>query len=442
MIDVAIVGAGLAGLSCALRLESAGRSVLLLEAEDAPGGRVRTDSLRGFRLDRGFQVLLTGYPEAEHLLDYQTLRLRQFARGALVRQGGRFHRFADPFRDSMGAALGLLFDPIVTFGDKLRVARLRAHVNRGSIPELFTAKESTTRECLKTFGFSDHMVERFFEPFLGGIFLERELVTSSRYFQFLFRLFSFGDIAVPEQGMEMIPRQLAVRLKADTLLTHTRATALRRERNGIVVETGWRSDKETAGQADKPGAIHARTVVLALPEPQSRTLLGTLSLRGRQLGRESPTWNCTTTFYYAAQRPPIAGPILVLNGDGRNGGPVNNVAVMSQVSSAYAPPGAHLIAASVVGEAPQATSEVEKLERNVRTQLHRWFGVDATRWEILAGYPITHALPLCRHTEWQQSAPRVDDGVYACGDCREQPSIQGALASGRRAAEAILQQLR
>jgi phytoene dehydrogenase-like protein len=434
MIDVAIVGAGLAGLSCALRLESAGCSVLLLEAEDAPGGRVRTDSLRGFRLDRGFQVLLTGYPEAEHLLDYKTLRLRPFARGALVRQGGRFHRFADPFRDSMGAALGLLFDPVVTLGDKLRVGKLRSHVNRRSIPDLFTTKETTTRECLKSFGFSERMVDRFFEPFLGGIFLERELVTSSRYFQFLFRLFSFGDVAVPEQGMEMIPRQLAVRLKADTLLTQTPATALRRERNGIVVETG--------GQADKTGSIHARTVVLALPEPQSRTLLATLSLRGRQLGRESPAWNRTTTFYYAAHRPPVAGPILVLNGDGRNGGPVNNVAVMSQVSSAYAPPGAHLIAASVIGEAPEATAEVEKLERNVRTQLHRWFGADATRWEILAGYPIAHALPLCRHVEWQQSAPRVSDGVFVCGDYREQPSIQGALASGRRAAEAILQQLR
>jgi phytoene dehydrogenase-like protein len=433
MIDVAILGAGLAGLSCAVRLEAAGYSVLLLEAEDAPGGRVRTDEQTGFRLDRGFQILLTGYPEAEQLLDMKMLRLRQFARGALVRQGGKFHRFADPFRDSMGAALGLFFDPVVTFGDKLRVARLRAHVNRGSIPDLFTREETTTREFLKAFGFSERMVARFFEPFLGGIFLERDLVTSSRYFQFLFRMFSFGDAAIPEHGMEMIPRQLAVRLKADTLLTQTAATRLRRERNGIVVET--------MQQGITAGGIHARSLVVALPEPQARTLLTTLGGRGKQLGREPQAWNRTTTFYYAAHRSPVDGPILVLNGDGPDAGPVNNVAVMSQVSSAYAPPGAHLVAVSVVGQAPEAATAIEKLERNVRTQLHRWFGVDATKWEILGGYPIAHALPLCSHAEWQRVVPRISDGIYACGDYRDQPSIQGALASGRRAAEAVLAHL-
>ncbi len=434
MIDVAILGAGLAGLSCAVRLETAGLSVLLLEADDAPGGRVRTDEQNGFRLDRGFQILLTAYPEVDRLLDTKMLRLRQFAPGALVRQGGKFHRFVDPFRDSMGAALGLLFDPVVNLGDKLRIAKLRAHVNRGSIPELFAREETTTRDFLKEFGFSERMVARFFEPFLGGIFLERELVTSSRYFEFLFRMFAIGSAAVPEQGMEMIPRQLAVRLKADTLLTHTAATSLRREREGIVVDT--------LEQGTKAGGIHARRIVLALPEPAARGLLSTLGGRGEQLGREARAWNRTTTIYYAANRSPVDGPILVLNGDGPDAGPVNNVAVMSQVSGAYAPPGAHLLAVSVVGQAPEGVAPMEKLERNVRTHLHRWFGAAATKWEVLGGYPIAHALPLCPHVEWQHCFPRVADGVYVCGDYREQPSIQGALASGRRAAEAILAQPR
>lgn len=434
MIDVAIVGAGLAGLSCAVRLEAAGLSVLLLESEDAPGGRVRTDEQNGFLLDRGFQILLTSYPEADQILDMQMLRLRRFAPGALVRQGGKFHRFVDPFRDSMGAALGLLFDPIITFRDKLRVAKLRAHVNRVPVPELFTREETTTREFLKSFGFSERIVARFFEPFLGGVFLERELVTSSCYFEFLFRMFAFGNAAVPEHGMEMIPRQLAVRLKADTLLTQTAATRLRREREGVVVET--------IAHGATAGGIHARRIVLALPEPQARTLLSTLGGSGQQLGPEPQLWNRATTFYYAAHRSPVDGPILVLNGDGPDAGPVNNVAVMSQVSHAYAPPGANLVAASVVGHAPESQEAVEKLERSVRTQLHRWFGASATKWEILGGYPIPHALPLCPHVEWQRCFPRVTDGIYVCGDYREQPSIQGALASGRRAAEAILAQVR
>ena len=126
MVDVAIVGAGLAGLSCAVMLERAGLSVRLLEAEDAPGGRIRTDQVEGFRLDRGFQILLTGYPELAHHFDMKALRLRRFAHGALVRHGGRFHHFSDPFRGSLGTALSIAVDPVVSFGDKLRIARLRA----------------------------------------------------------------------------------------------------------------------------------------------------------------------------------------------------------------------------------------------------------------------------------------------------------------------------
>ncbi len=427
MIDVAIIGAGLAGLSCAVHLEKAGLSVLLLEAQDAPGGRVRTDMVDGFRLDRGFQILLTEYPETERLLDYKSLRLRSFSRGALVRQGGRFHHFADPFRDSMGAALSLLFDPVVTLRDKLHVAKLRTHVHRGSIPDLFAKPEITTREYLANFGFSTLMIERFFEPFLGGVFLEKELATSSRYFEFLFRMFAYGDTAVPEAGMEMIPRQLAVRLHTDTLLTNTTVTGLRHARNGFTVET------------DKEGPLGAHVVVVAVDELQALTLLRSLGVR-TELAHELHHWNQTTTFYYAASEAPVDGALLVLNGDGSSAGPVNNVAVMSSVSERYAPADRHLIAASVVGQAPETAAGMEKLERAARTQLARWFGREVGQWVVVGGYPITQALPLCRNAEWEVSATSVAKGIFVCGDYRETPSIQGALASGRRVAHAILRQ--
>ncbi|MGA9719002.1 MAG: FAD-dependent oxidoreductase, partial [Acidobacteriaceae bacterium] len=225
MADVTIVGAGLAGLCCAVRLEQAGMSVKLLEAEDAPGGRIRTDQLEGFRLDRGFQLLLTGYPELTQSIDMKALRLRTFSKGALVWIDGRFHHFADPFRGSLGNALSIAVDPIITMGDKLRVARLRRLVKTGEPASLFRKREVPTRQFLEEYGFSSKMIDRFFSPFLGGVFLERELVTSSRYFQFLFRMFAFSDAAVPENGMEMLPRQLAVRLRAGTLETSVRATA-------------------------------------------------------------------------------------------------------------------------------------------------------------------------------------------------------------------------
>jgi phytoene dehydrogenase-like protein len=424
MTDVAIVGAGLAGLCCAVRLERAGLSVQLLEADDAAGGRIRTDLVDGFRLDRGFQLLLTRYPDLIQV-DMKALRLRRFTPGALVWHGGRFHHFADPFRDSMGAALSLIFDPVITLGDKLRVPALRRRVARGQPGELFSHPETTTREFLEQYGFSARIIDRFFTPFFAGVFLERELATSSRYFEFLFRMFALGDAAVPEHGMEMLPRQFAVALNRSTLQTGMRITSLRRDNGGYVLEAA-------------PGkTMRAQNVVLAVDEAQVRSLLGSLGGRAK-LSKEPVQWNRTTTIYYAAERTPVEGPLLALNGEGAAAGPVNNAVVISQASERYAPPGAHLVAASIVGRAPQAAHQMERLEQEARTQLRQWFGAEVDRWRVVGGYPIAQALPLCRHAEWDQAPSRLTDGVFVCGDYRETPSIQGALASGRRAAEAVL----
>lgn len=425
MADVTVVGAGLAGLCCAVRLERAGMSVKLLEAEDAPGGRIRTDQVEGFRLDRGFQVLLTGYPELVQHIDLKALRLRAFSKAALVWHGGRFHHFADPFRGSLGDALSIAVDPIITMGDKLRIARLRHMVKSGDPAGLFRTQEFTTRKFLEKYGFSAKVIDRFFTPFLSGIFLERELATSSRYFQFLFRMFAFSDVAVPENGMEMLPRQIAVRLRAGTLETGVRVTALRRDGHKFVAEAG-------RGQS-----FPAAQIVLAIDDAQVRSLVAS-QREGKQADGEASPWNRGTTFYYAAMRTPIDGPLLALNGAGQSAGPVNHVMVLSQASARYAPPGAHLIAANVVGRAPQSAQQIEQLERDVRAQLKRWFGREVAGWTVVGGYPIAQALPLCSHAEWQQSSSRLMEGLYVCGDYRETPSIQGALTSGRRAAEAVL----
>ncbi|HEY1580414.1 MAG TPA: NAD(P)/FAD-dependent oxidoreductase [Terracidiphilus sp.] len=424
MFDVAIVGAGLAGLCCAVGLEHAGLSVKVLEAADAPGGRIRTDQVDGFRLDRGFQILLSGYPELARQIDIKALRLRPFAKGALVRHNGRFHHFADPFRSSLGTATSIALDPVVSIGDKLRIARLRHLVKQGEPADLFRRPEVTTRRFLEEYGFSPKMLDRFFVPFLTGVFLERELATSSRYFQFLFRMFAFGDAAVPENGMEMVPRQLAVRLKKGTLETNVGVSSVLRNGNGFVLDAGKRAN------------YLARNVVLAVEDAQVRALLANRD--GQGLTKDMVQWNRTTTFYYASDRTPIDGPLLALNGDGPTAGPLNSVAVLSQASERYAPPGMHLIAANVVGRAPQSNPQIEQLEREVRDQLQRWFGAQVGRWDVVGGYPIEHASPLCSHAQWQQSTTRLMEGVYACGDYRETPSIQGALASGRKAAECVL----
>jgi hypothetical protein len=419
MTDAVIVGAGLAGLSCAISLDAAGLSVTLLEASDAPGGRVRTDLVEGFRLDRGFQVMLTAYPEAKRLLDNRVLQLKKFEPGALVWHGGKFHRFADPFRSPVGGAR-FLVDSIVPLGDKLRVAMLRARAQRGTFEEIFARPERTTRDYLQSIPVRPASIDRFFEPFFAGVFLERELVTSSRYFEFLFRMFSVGDTVVPAEGMQQIPLQLASRLRAGTLRTGARVSKVTRGRQSFAVDI--------EGQPN----LEARAVVLAVAGNEGNALLGGV---GGWSVPEVRAWNQTTAFWYAAQRVPVNEPIILLNGEGRAAGPVNNGAVMSAVSSAYAPPGAHLVVASVVGGAAA--------EHEVRTHLRKWFGPVVDSWTLLKSYPIQHALPQQRHAEWELAPVRLGGtgGVYMCGDYRETASIQGALASGRRAAEAVVQDL-
>jgi phytoene dehydrogenase-like protein len=426
-MDVVIVGAGVAGLHCARLLEETGLSVLLLEAADIPGGRVRTDLVEGFRLDRGFQVLLTAYPEAQRALNYPALRLCSMKPGALVHCNERMHYFADPFRDP-GAALKLVFDPIVSLRDKLLVARLRGKVRQGSWESLFNRAETSTLEYLRGYGFSSAMIECFFRPFFSGVFLERDLATSSRYFEFLFRTFAQGLVAVPEQGMGAIPRQMAQNLKPRTLQTQARVHRIAPATGGVTVE------------AEGAGAVMARAVVLAAGQPPQTFGLPAMSAAPR-------LWNRTTTFYFAAERAPVHEPILILNGNMRDGqpatGPLNHLAVMSRVSPNYAPPGAELIAANVVGAAPQDSHELNRLAEQVREQCRQWFGDCVREWKLIASYPIARALPLSPHVEWNPvpDAARLSPGIYACGDDRLFPGVQGALISARTAAECILRDL-
>lgn len=405
--EVTIIGGGLSGLCCARRLHEAGVSFQLLEGSEEVGGRVRTDEVDGFLLDRGFQVLLTAYPEAQDVLDYDALNLARFAPGALVRYRGRFHRFTDPWR-SPRHLFATASSPIGSLTDKLRVARLRSRVCRSSLDKLFERPETTTINALRQEGFSKRFIDSFFRPFLGGVFLEPDLNTSSRMFDFVFRMFATGNVVLPAGGIGEIARQITNKLPDENLRTGACVEAF----EGTTVRL-------TSGEMLQAGAV-----VIACEAPAAAKLL---------VDPTPPSGRGVTCLYFAAERPPIEEPILVLNGDGV--GPINNLCVPSQVTPTYAPASQALVSVTVLG-LPDGD-----VEASVRKQLLDWFGPDVIAWRHLRTYRIPYALP-------SQAPPALSpveksssrgDHLFVCGDYLDTASIQGAMVSGRRAAECVMQ---
>lgn len=409
--QVLIIGAGLAGLTCAWNLHQAGVSFQILEAASSIGGRVQTDVVDGFLLDRGFQVLLTAYPEARKILDYPALLLSKFYPGATVRVGERFHRVADPLRQPVDA-LRNIFSPIGTLPDKLRIARLRRRVTTGKLDELFNRPETKTLTALQSEGFSDALIETFFKPFLGGVFLEPDLDTSSRMFEFLFRMFSLGDTSLPANGMRAIPEQIWARLPRDAVRLNTPVKR-------VITKT------VSLGSGEE---LSADAVVVATDGYTAAQLLK----------RRAPRWHAAACVYFAADRPPISEPLLVLNGNGD--GPVNNLCVPSLVSRSYAPAGAALISATVLRPEQYEPARIESI---VREQLSNWFGPEVRQWEHLRTYQINRALPeqLSISSAKARASDYIAKGLYLCGDHTENSSINGAIMSGRVAAQAVVSDL-
>ncbi len=401
--EVVVVGAGLAGLCAARRLAAAGVDVVVLEAGGAVGGRVATDVVDGFLLDRGFQVYNTAYPEAARVLDHDSLDLRAFTPGALVRVGDRLHRVADPRRRPL-AAPDTLLAPIGSPADKVRVALLAARDALAPAGRLTAGAETTTYEALKDRGLSDTVIDRFLRPFLAGVFLERELTTSSRFFDLVWRTFARGTVCVPAGGMRRIPGQLAAALPAGVVHTGVRVTGLR---DGAV-------------DTDH-GPVRAPATIVATDPITAAALLP---------GLPAPRMLAVTTVYHAAPQPPVGGPTLVL--DGERAGPVVNSVVLTNAAPTYSPDTRALVSTSVLGADPPDDAAL-------RRELERLYGVSTAGWEQLATVRVPHALPAAPPPLGDLRRPvDLGDGRYVAGDHRDTPSIQGAMVSGRRAADAVL----
>lgn len=425
-MSIVIIGAGLAGLACAATLQKQGKTCLVLEGADRIGGRIKTDRKDGFLLDHGFQVLLTAYPEAQRWWDYDRLELGEFQAGAMVRSQGQFHPLVDPWRRP-SQILQTAFSPLGSMVDKIRVAKLRHRVCRGSLESLGQRDEMSTRRYLEQAGFSSHFIDTFFRPFLGGIFLEQDLETTSRKFEFVFRMFSEGQAALPANGMQALPAQLADRLADGTIQTGQSVHRLRADSHQVVVE------------AEDGQQWEAEAVVLACG-------LGTTA---RLLEKELPrhAFEATTCLYYSSPESPVRHPLLYLNGEtntrsanaaGSPAGPINNLCVPNLVQPTYAPEGKFLVSISVV-DPVYASLPIDELDQAVRRQATEWFGESVAQWDRLPHYQIPRALPAQRPgVSWTRLFSELPNRVHLSGDFLENASIQGALQSGTRAAEAIL----
>ena len=398
-----VVGAGLAGLTAAKVLSQSGREVLLLEKSDGVGGRVRTDQYKDFLLDRGFQVLLTAYPELPKHLNLSLLELHSFESGATIFSDGHFSKVGDPFRN-VSSIMSTAFTKTIGMQDKIKLLKLRnSLIGRKKI--YFQQKDD--KRILETFeelGFTSKAINSFFKPLVGGIQLDPSLSGSTRLCFLVLKMLFIGDAAIPSRGMGAISEQLSKQINESSI--RLTSTVDKVEGKKVILESGE--------------SFLPSNLIIATEGPATAKLLG----------QESPLSRSVSCIYFSAPQAPSSSKAILLNGE--KNGPALNVAIMSNISPSYSKNGKALIAVAIPN-----TIKPDSME-NVLIQMRKWFGDSVDSWEHIKTYSIEHGQPDLRPGDPFRKSIKNSEGVYICGDHRDTPSIQGALVSGRRAAEICL----
>ncbi len=420
---IVIIGAGLAGLTCAKVLHESGRQVLVLEAADQVGGRVRTDIHEdGYRLDRGFQVLFTAYPAASRHLNYERLKQRKFDPGAILVKNGKRHEIADPRREPTHAVASLV-NPLIPVGDKLRVLHLISQVSGLSTSEIFSGqnqpdrRDESTEAYLQRLGFTEEgFIDNFARPFYGGIFLDRSLSTSARMFQFTLKMLAIGATIIPAEGMQRIPEQLASVLPAGSVRCHAQVREL------LVSNERVSGVRLTTGEQ-----IEAEQVVVATESPVAATFIRK-PLPTQPVG--------SVCIYFAGDEQLYSQRKILLNT--HPDAFVNNAVLLTNIAPSYAPPRKHLLSATILG---YPEGDDEQLAQRALRELAGWFPAsDVSHWQLLAVY----RLPFSQFAQPPGVFDTLPDnrtsikGLYIAGEYTQSSSIQGAMHSGEHAAREIL----
>ncbi|MFC3414933.1 NAD(P)/FAD-dependent oxidoreductase [Algoriphagus hitonicola] len=401
-----IIGAGISGLIAALELERAGYSPVILEASDRVGGRMKTDKVDGFLMDHGFQVLNTAYPEVKKYLDLQLLKIKTFDPGAVIFDGKESYLISDPMRNPL-KIVGMAFSKVGSFLDKVKMFSLTQELKKKTNEEIFNSPSVPTLQYLREYGFSQAIIENFFKPFFRGIFLEKHLNTSSRMFEFVFKMFAIGHAAIPENGMEEIPKMLRKQLSQTQLYFESRVKEI--QGNSIHLENG-------------EVIIADRIIVAVQPDQVMKQLQGQFAAPRKVIN-----------LYFSLQKSFLARPMIgLVKGEQL----INNLVFMDDVSEVYAPKDRSLLSVTIL----DSVLEEKELVKAVQLELSEISGIKPDFFKYLKGYWIDYALPNLDDLRYQIpfTECKITDDVFLAGDYLLNGSINAAMTSGRTAAEAVI----
>lgn len=408
-LDVLIIGAGMSGLTAAYEVSKKDLSFKVIEASSSVGGRMKTERIQGFQLDRGLHFFQTAYPEAQKVLDYKDLELKEVYQGTLIYHNHDFSLLSNPFKKPSDVLSSMIAD-IATWKDKLKIMSLIFALRNTDIHHIVKECKQSAEEFFRSYGFSDLFINSFLRPFVGSILHDPKMDSSAEYVLYGLKMIIQGDVTLPKNGIAALPEQIEKKLPEGSIIFNNKVKMI--EDNRVTLMDGT--------------TLSAKKIIISINPLDLKNIFPDMEV--------NPESNHVSCLYFAtSEKPPVSKPVVILNGE--NKGLVNSLFVPSLVVENYAPPGQHLISVSVLKE---NDLDDEELTDKVLTEMSEWFGLNVNYWQHIKTYHIKYALPkhgkLCDKLVFSKHS----ENVYLCGDYFNYGSINSAILSGRKAAEEVI----